>query len=81
MHARLTPQAAPRRWLGTCRRGHPGRNGAVYLGGDDGELRGDFETLSAGGSVTMPREKQAWGDEAGALADRFGITWMVDVTR
>ena len=43
--------------------------------------RGYFETSSAGGTATMPLEKQAWGDEAGALADRFGITWMVDVTR
>ena len=60
---------------------HPGNNVAVYLGGDDGELRGYFEKLSAGGTVTMPLEKQAWGDEAGALVDQFGITWMVNITR
>ncbi|ONI82185.1 hypothetical protein ALI22I_39280 [Saccharothrix sp. ALI-22-I] len=60
---------------------HPGDNVAVYLGGDDSELRGHFEKLSAGGTVTMPLEKQAWGDEAGALVDRFGITWMVNITQ
>lgn len=27
----------------------------------------------------MPLEKQPWGDEAGALVDRFGITWMVNI--
>ena len=60
---------------------HPGNNVAVYLGGGDGELRGYFEKLSAGGTVTMPLEKQVWGDEAGALVDQFGITWMFNITR
>ena len=60
---------------------HPGTNIAVYLGGDDGGLRGHFEKVSAGGAVTMPVEKQAWGDEAGALVDQFGITWMFSITR
>ncbi|MDE3723948.1 MULTISPECIES: VOC family protein [Nocardiopsis] len=58
---------------------HPGDNVAVYLGGDD-ELRVHFEKLSVGGTVTMPLEKQAWGDEAGALVDRFGISWMFNIT-
>lgn len=42
----------------------PGDNVAIYLGG---KLRGHFE-------------KQLWGDEAGALVDRFGITWMFTIT-
>ncbi|MFH8379123.1 VOC family protein [Streptomyces cyaneofuscatus] len=57
----------------------PGNDVAVYLGGDDNELRVRFERLSMGGTVTMPLEKQPWGDEAGALVDRFGITWMVNI--
>ena len=60
---------------------HPGNNVAGYVGDDDGELRGSFEKLAAGGTLTMPLEKQAWGDEAGALVDRFGITWMLNITR
>jgi PhnB protein len=40
---------------------HPGNNVAAYLGGS-GDLRGFFEKLSAGGTVTMPLEKQVWGD-------------------
>jgi PhnB protein len=59
----------------------PGNNVAIYLGGDDPELRGYFEKLSAGGTVTMPLEKQVWGDEAGALVDQFGISWMFNVTQ
>ncbi|MFI6604810.1 VOC family protein [Nonomuraea sp. NPDC050536] len=59
----------------------PGNNVAVFLGGDDAELRGYFERLSAGGTVTLPLEKQSWGDEAGSLVDQFGITWMVNITQ
>ena len=39
-----------------------------------------FEALSAGGAVTMPFEKQFWGDTFGMLTDRFGVKWMVDAT-
>jgi PhnB protein len=27
----------------------------------------------------MPLEKQMWGDEFGMCADRFGISWMVNI--
>ncbi|MFC6880736.1 MULTISPECIES: VOC family protein [Actinomadura] len=59
----------------------PGNNVAVFLGGDDAALRGYFERLSVGGTVTLPLEKQSWGDEAGSLVDQFGITWMVNITQ
>ncbi|MFI7000402.1 hypothetical protein [Nocardia sp. NPDC050175] len=36
--------------------------------------------LSVGGTVTLPLEKQAWGDEAGSLVDQFGINWMFNIT-
>ena len=53
---------------------------AVSLSGTDAEeLRGYWEKLSADGTVTMPFEKQMWGDEFGMCVDRFGIPWMVDV--
>ena len=58
----------------------PGNNFAVSVSGDDdAELRGYWEKLSAGGSVTMPLEKQMWGDVFGMCTDRFGIPWMVDI--
>ena len=42
-------------------------------------MRGYFQGLSDGGSVTMPLEKQMWGDEFGMLVDRFGIPWMINI--
>ncbi|WP_217213516.1 VOC family protein [Streptomyces sp. AC550_RSS872] len=58
----------------------PGNNIAVSLSGDDdAELRGYWEKLSAGASVTVPLEKQMWGDVFGMCTDRFGITWMVNI--
>jgi PhnB protein len=54
----------------------------VSLSGDDGdELRGYYEKLADGGTVTMPLEKQAWGDEFGMVTDRFGVPWMVNITQ
>ncbi len=52
---------------------------SVSLSGDDPELRDYFQKLSQGGSVTMPLEKQMWGDEFGMLVDQFGVQWMVNV--
>ena len=59
-----------------------GSNISVSLSGDDAEdLRGYFEKLAAGGSVTMPLEKQVWGDEFGMLVDQYGVAWMVNITQ
>ena len=58
----------------------PGSNIAVSLSGDDAaELRGYWDKLSDGSTVTVPLEKQMWGDEFGMLVDRFGIGWMVNI--
>ncbi|MGW0812358.1 VOC family protein [Streptomyces viridiviolaceus] len=57
-----------------------GNNFSVSLSGDDdAELRGYWEKLSAGGSVSVPLEKQMWGDVFGMCTDRFGIPWMVNI--
>jgi PhnB protein len=59
---------------------NPGTNIAVSLSGDDAEeLRGYWEQLSEGGTVSVPLEKQMWGDEFGMCMDRFGIGWMVNI--
>jgi PhnB protein len=59
----------------------PGNNFAVSLSGDDAdELKGYWEKLSAGGSVSVPLEKQMWGDVFGMCTDKFGITWMVNIS-
>ena len=60
----------------------PGNNFSVSLSGDDdAELRGYWEKLSAGGSVSVPLEKQMWGDVFGMCTDRFGIAWMVNISQ
>ena len=60
----------------------PGNNIAVSLSGDDGdELRGYWDKLTDGGTVTIPLEKQMWGDEFGMCIDRFGIAWMVNISQ
>ncbi len=57
-----------------------GTNITVSLSGDDvEELRGYFTRLAEGGSVSMPLEKQMWGDEYGACVDRFGVPWMANI--
>jgi PhnB protein len=60
----------------------PGNNIAVSLSGDNAdELRGYWERLSDGGSVSVPLEKQMWGDEFGMCVDQFGIPWMVNIAQ
>ena len=54
---------------------------SVSLSGDDADdLRGFFAKLSEGGTVTVPLEKQMWGDEFGMCTDRFGVKWMVNIS-
>jgi PhnB protein len=61
---------------------NPGTNITVSLSGDDAaDLRAYWEKLSEGGTVTVPFEKQMWGDEFGSCIDKFGIPWMVNVVQ
>ncbi|WP_371578624.1 VOC family protein [Streptomyces sp. NBC_01314] len=59
----------------------PGTNFSVSLSGeDDTELRGWWEKLSADGTVSVPLDKQMWGDVFGMCTDRFGTPWMVNIS-
>ena len=61
---------------------HPMAGCAMSLSGDDGEtLRGYWEKLSAGGTTTMPLQKQVWGDEFGMCVDGFGVSWLVNISQ
>ena len=62
---------------------HTPANGTitVSLSGDDDALHGYWEQLADGGSVTMPLEKQMWGDEFGMCTDRYGTPWMVNISQ
>jgi PhnB protein len=37
-----------------------------------------FNSLSAGGKITVPLEKTFWGAYFGMFTDKFGIQWMVN---
>ena len=57
-----------------------GSNITISLSGDDdAELRGYWDKLAEGGTVTMPLEAAPWGDAFGQLTDRIGISWMVNI--
>ncbi len=57
-----------------------GSDFAISLSGDGESLRGYWEGLSEGATITMPLEKQMWGDEFGMLTDRFGVSWLVNIS-
>lgn len=55
-------------------------NVSVSLSGDDeSELRGYWDKLSDGATITMPLENAPWGDAFGMLTDRYGISWLVNI--
>lgn len=59
----------------------PGNNYSMSLSGDnEEELRGYWDKLSEGATVVMPLEKAPWGDTFGMLNDKFGISWMVNIS-
>jgi len=59
----------------------PGTNFSMSLSGDDeAALSNYFEKLAADGKVTMPLEKAMWGDTFGMLVDKFGVTWLVNIS-
>jgi len=60
----------------------PGNNFSISLSGeqaDEGELRGYWDKLSAGGAVTMPLGLAPRGDTFGMCTDRFGVNWLVNI--
>jgi PhnB protein len=58
----------------------PGNNFNMSLSGDDeATLRGYFDKLASGGSITMPLEKAIWGDTFGMCTDKFGVNWLVNI--
>ena len=59
-----------------------GTNMSISLSGEDeAELRGYWDKLSDGGNITMPLEKQMWGDIFGMFSDRFGVDWMINIVQ
>jgi PhnB protein len=60
----------------------PGDNVSLALGGSDTErLTKVFGDLADGGTVTMALAEQVWGDTFGMCTDKFGMHWMVNITK
>jgi PhnB protein len=59
----------------------PGASISMSLSGEnEAELKGYFEKLSAGGTVSQPLVKAQWGDSFGMCVDKFGVNWFVNIT-
>ncbi|MCC6735162.1 MAG: VOC family protein [Bauldia sp.] len=59
----------------------PGTNYAISLSGDDeAALHGWWAGLTAGGNITLPLDKAPWGDSFGMVIDRFGTSWMFNIS-
>ncbi|WP_420367521.1 VOC family protein [Curtobacterium sp. L1-20] len=56
-------------------------NISVSLSGDDAEaLTRYWDGLSEGASIVEPLTPAPWGDAFGMLTDRFGVTWLVNIS-
>ena len=56
---------------------NPGNNVSLSIQVDDtDQLEKLFNSLSAGGKVTMPLADAFWGARFGMFVDKFGIHWM-----
>ena len=60
---------------------HGFRGFSVSLSGDDdATLRGYWSKLADGGTITEPLEVAPWGDAFGMLVDRYGVSWLVNIS-
>lgn len=60
----------------------PGTNFSISLSGNNTEeLTAYFQKLSEGGFVTMPLTESPWQDTFGMCTDKFGISWLVNISK
>lgn len=67
--------------------GHPvAPNGTTALssdgstGQDSQTLQGWWDKLADGATITLPLERAPWGDSFGQLTDKFGVSWMFNIS-
>ena len=59
-----------------------GDNVAISISGDNEEqLTAYFAELSDGGKVTVPLQMHPWGATFGTLTDKFGINWLINISK
>lgn len=49
------------------------------IGTGEPRLRAVFDGLANGGTLRVPLAKQFWGDIFGAITDKYGIAWQVNI--
>ena len=56
-------------------------NIVLSLSGDnDATLRSYWDQLAASGTVGEPLSVAPWGDSFGSVTDKFGVSWMVNIS-
>jgi len=59
-----------------------GDNVSLSLSGNDSDkLTKYFNGSAEGGKITMPMAEQGWGDMFGMCDDKFGLHWMVNISK
>lgn len=59
-----------------------GSNISLMLEGEDEmKLRGYWDKLCDGGSVAVELAPQLWGDVFGMCVDKYGVAWMINITK
>ena len=59
-----------------------GDNVAISISGDnEDKLTKYFSELSRGGKVTVPLQMHPWGATFGMLSDKFGINWLINISK
>lgn len=48
---------------------------------DEARLRIVFDSLAGGGTVRTKLDRQFWGDIFGAVTDKYGIGWQINIGR
>jgi PhnB protein len=71
------------RWLRLCASDGPDSEpmkGCALLieDSDPDSAKALFDALSNGGRVTVPFQKQFWGDHYGNFTDKFGVQWAMN---
>ena len=49
-------------------------------GDDDTVLHSYWDQLADGGTIEQPLESAPWGDTFGSVTDKFGVSWMVNIS-
>lgn len=56
-----------------------GRIALTLIGTDEAKMQRIYDGLAAGGSADHPLKKEFWGDIFGALTDKFGMSWQINI--